>query len=110
MQITESKVGAWTVLKLAGKLDDAGSAELKVALAPHLAGGGAVALDFAETEYIASVGFRVLLQAFKEIRAAKGRLVLGEMSETLRHFFDIAGLSAVFKIAPNLSEVVNAPA
>ena len=68
-----------------------------------------MALDFAQTDYIASVGFRVLLQAFKEIRAAHGRLLLGNMSDTLRHFFDIAGLSAVFKIVPSLSAIVDSP-
>jgi anti-anti-sigma factor len=107
MQITESKTGAWTILRLVGKLDDAGSAELKVALAPHLSTGEALALDFTETEYIASVGFRVLLQALKEIRNAHGRLLLGNMSEPVRRFFDIAGLGAVFKIADDLHTVVN---
>lgn len=106
MQITESKTGAWTVLRLEGKIDDAGSGELKAAMAPHLA-SGALALDFSGTEYIASVGFRVLMQAFKEMHAAKGRFVLGNMSDSLRRFFDIAGLSGVFKITPKLTDVVN---
>ena len=106
MQITASKSGSWTVLKLEGKIDDAGSGELKAAMEPYLA-SGALALDFSGTEYIASVGFRVLMQAFKQVHAAKGRFVLGNMSDSLRRFFDIAGLSAVFKITPNLNDVIS---
>ncbi|HEY3754821.1 MAG TPA: STAS domain-containing protein [Opitutaceae bacterium] len=107
MQITVTTPGAWTVLRLEGKIDNAGSDELKAALAPHLGGGKSVALDFSGTDYIASVGFRVLMQAYKEVHAAKGRLVLGNMSPALRRFFDIAGLGAVFKIANPLDAVIN---
>lgn len=109
MQITPSSQGSWTVLTLAGPIDYAGADELKAALAPHL-GAGSLALDFTGVEYITSVGFRVLLQAFKDIRAAGGRLLLGNMSEPLRGFFDMAGLSTVFKITHDIYAVVNAPA
>ena len=107
MQIETSAQGTWTVLTLTGKIDNAGADELKAALAPHL-GGGEVALDFTGVEYITSSGFRVLLQAFKAIRAANGRLLLGNMSEPVRAFFEMAGLGTVFKITASIYDVVPA--
>ncbi len=106
MQINSTTQGSWTILTLNGKIDHAGADELKTALAPHL-GAGAVALDFSGVEYVTSSGFRVLLAAFKDIRAAGGRMILGNMSEPLRGFFDMAGLSPVFKITHDIHTVVN---
>ena len=107
MQITESKIATWTVLTLNGKIDQAGAEELKAALAPHLT-GGLVALDFTQVEYVTSQGFRVLMQALKEQSAKGGRLLLGNMSESVRAFFDMAGLSTVFKVVHDIHVVIRA--
>ncbi len=104
MQINETQHGAWTVLVLSGKIDQPGAEELKTALLPRMT-GGAVALDFTGVEYVTSVGFRVLMQAEREQRAQGGRLLLGNMSEPVRRFFDIAGLSVVFKITHDVYSV-----
>ena len=106
MQITESTQGTWTVLTLAGKIDNAGADELKAALLPRLT-GNAVALDFTGVEYVTSSGFRVLMQAEREQRAKHGRLLLGNMSEPVRGFFDMAGLSTVLKITHDIQSVIS---
>ena len=105
MQITETKEGDWTILALDGKIDHAGAEALKGALLPRMT-GGAVALDFAGVEYVTSVGFRVLMQAEREQRAKQGKLMLGNMSETVRKFFDVAGLSVVFKIVHDVRAAI----
>ena len=107
MQITESKSGAWTVLTLSGKIDNPGSDELKARLLPLMT-GGAVALDFTDVEYITSSGFRALMIAHKEQAAKKGRIVLGNMNDSLRGFFEMAGLSVVFKIVADIKPVIAA--
>lgn len=105
MQIDVTQQGAWTVFTLDGKIDNAGSEELKAALFPKLE-GGAVALDFSRVQYVTSSGFRVLIQALKEQRAKGGRLLLGGMTEPVRGFFEMAGLGTVFKIVHNIGEAV----
>ena len=102
MQITTSSRGAWTVLVLDGKLDNAGSDLLKAALMPLVSAGISVALDFSAVEYVTSAGFRVLLQAEKEQRRLKGGLFIAGLSPALRNFFEIAGLHTVIRIAPDL--------
>ncbi len=106
MQITESSQGAWTILQLAGKIDSEGSNELGRKLMP-LMNGGAVALNFSGVEYITSVGFRTLLTALREQTAKKGRLVVGNMPEAVRAYFDVAGLSPVFKVASDIQPIVS---
>ncbi|HVU24676.1 MAG TPA: STAS domain-containing protein [Opitutus sp.] len=106
MQIEFSTQGGWTVVSLTGPIDHAGAEKLKNALLPLMT-GGAVALDFAGVDYVTSAGFRTLMQAEREQRARHGKLVLGNMSDDVRRFFDIAGLSAMFKVATNLSAVTS---
>lgn len=103
MQITPSTRGSWTVLTLAGRLDNAGSDLLKADLLPRLSTSPAsVALDFTQIEYVTSSGFRVLLQAEKEQRKNGGRLLIAHLSPTLRNFFEIAGLHTVLHLVPDL--------
>ncbi|HWA87906.1 MAG TPA: STAS domain-containing protein [Opitutus sp.] len=106
MQIEFSTQGGWTVVSLAGPVDHAGAEQLSKALLPLMT-GGAVALDFTGVDYVTSAGFRTLMQAEREQRAKKGKLVLGNLSDDVRRFFDIAGLSAVFKIASDLGAVTS---
>ena len=101
MTITTTTQGAWTLLSLDGKIDNAGSEELKAALFPLLT-GGKVALDCTLVEYVTSSGFRVLMQAEKEQRLKGGSLVLGNLSTPVSSFFEIAGLHTLFKIVPDL--------
>ncbi len=110
MQITTTTRGAWTILTLEGKLDNAGSDILKAALLPLLVAAGSVAVDFAKVEYVTSSGFRVLLQAEKEQRLRKGRLLIAHLSPALRNFFEIAGLHTVLRIVPELEAAVSAEA
>lgn len=107
MNITTSTRGAWTLLSLDGKIDNAGSEELKAALFPLLT-GGKVALDCTQVEYVTSSGFRVLMQAEKEQRLKGGKFILGNLSTPVSSFFEIAGLHTLFTIVPDLQATLSA--
>ncbi len=107
MKISEAKQGAWTVLKLEGRIDHLGADELEPVLLGHMT-GGSVAVDFGGVEFITSSGFRVLMRAEREQAAKKGRLVLGNLRDAVRHIFDVAGLSQHFKITHDLAAVTKA--
>jgi anti-sigma B factor antagonist len=104
MKISESKQGTWTVLTLTGKIDHLGAEELEPVLLGHMS-GGAVALDFAGVDFITSSGFRVLMRAERDQAAKRGRLVLGNLRDSVRNVFDVAGLSQYFKITHDLGAV-----
>ncbi len=107
MNISSSTYRDWALLTLEGKLDNAGSDQLKAALFPLLT-GGAVALDCSGVEYVTSSGFRVLMQAEKDQRLKGGRLILGNLSTPVSGFFQIAGLYSLFKIVPDLKAALDA--
>ncbi len=102
MQIDTVSRAPWTVLVLNGKLDNAGSDQLRAVLLPLLAAGGSVAMDFSRVDYVTSAGFRVLLQGEKEQRQRGGRLLIAGLSPALQNFFEIAGLHTVIRLAPDL--------
>ncbi|MDF3057500.1 MAG: hypothetical protein K0R17_1715 [Rariglobus sp.] len=106
MNITTSTHGDWTLLSLVGKIDNAGSEELKAVLTPLT--GRSVAIDCTGVEYVTSSGFRVLMQAEKDQRLKGGRLILGNMSTPVSSFFEIAGLHTLFNIVPDLKAALNA--
>lgn len=107
MKISESKNGGWTILALNGRIDHAGAEELEMVLLPHMH-GRPVALDFSGVDFITSSGFRVLMRAEREQDARQGRLLLGNMRDSIRRVFDTAGLSQHFKIAHDLHAVISA--
>lgn len=107
MKISEIKVGSWTVLALTGRIDHAGAEELEMVLLPHMQ-GRPVALDFSGVDFITSSGFRVLMRAEREQDEKQGRLLLGNMRDSIRKVFDTAGLSQHFKIAHDLHGVIAA--
>lgn len=108
MKIAESRQGAWIVLTLSGRIDHAGAEELEPVLLPHMH-GGAVALDFAGVDFISSSGFRVLMRAEREQHAHQGRLLFGNLRDSIRSVFDVAGLTRYFQIVPNLATSLRQP-
>ena len=53
-------------------------------------------LDFAECDYVSSAGLRVLLTTFKQMKAAKGSMVLANVGENFMEVLQNTGLDAVF--------------
>lgn len=102
MQTTTSTRGAWTVLAVEGKIDNAGADQLKAVLLPLVSSGASVALDFSAVEYVTSSGFRVLLQAEKEQRKLRTGLFIAGLAPALQNFFEIAGLHTVIRLVPDL--------
>jgi anti-anti-sigma factor len=93
-----------TVLTLSGKVDHDGALQLEAALAPLLT-GGRIALDLTDTVYVTSHGFRVLLTAVRAQRGLGGDILLAGLSEPVRNYFDIAGLSAAFEIVATRADI-----
>ncbi len=107
MKITQAKRGAWIVLSLSGRIDHNGADELEFSVLPLMT-GGSVALDFTGVDYVTSSCFRVLMRAERDQADKKGRFVIGNLNPRVRQVFDLAGLTAAFKVVPDVHTVVNA--
>jgi anti-sigma B factor antagonist len=103
MEIIESRQGDILILSIAGRLDSSTSQDFEDKLIGQIKGGqGRIVLDFDRLEYISSAGLRVLLKATRELKNAKGTLVLCAIKDYIQEVFELSGFASVFPIAPNL--------
>jgi len=109
MNISESKQGNVTILKVQGKLDAMSSPELDKRLASLVESGTRqIALDLAGLEYVSSAGLRVFLSAAKRLKQAHGKLALANLSAQVQQIFDIAGFESILPVFKTVNEAVDA--
>jgi anti-anti-sigma factor len=98
------------VVAPAGRIDHRSAAELEAALLPLLAGAaerrGALVLDFADVEYISSVGLRVLMIAARQMRAAQARLSVAALQDVVAEIFSISRFDKVLVVHATLDEAL----
>lgn len=100
MEIIESRKEGILILSVTGRLDSSTSQDFEDKLIGQIKGGqGRIILDFDRLEYISSAGLRVLLKATREIKNAKGTLVLCAIKDYIQEVFDLSGFASVFPIA-----------
>ena len=109
MNISESKQGNVTILKVQGKLDAMSSPELDKRLAGLVENGTRqIALDLAGLEYVSSAGLRVFLSAAKRLQQVQGKLALANLSAQVQQIFDIAGFESILPVFKTVNEAVAA--
>jgi len=101
MDITTTTDGTLATLAVVGTIDTRASTDFERALAKAIEGGGLhVIIDFTRIDLITSSGIRVLVLFAKRLHGIGGGLVLCSLSPDVQRVFDIAGLTAQFRIAP----------
>jgi len=78
-------------LSLCGRLDTSTASLLEQKLKEVGDDIAKLTLDFQKLEYISSMGLRVLLQAHKAMKAQCRKLIIINMSESIREIFEITG-------------------
>jgi anti-anti-sigma factor len=90
------------ILQPRGRLDGAAAAAFERDLLASVESEPAwLLLDFAELDYIASAGLRVVLLATKRLRGSNRRLVLCGLRPQVAEIFAISGLSEILSIYPD---------
>ena len=98
MTLTTDKNGTKLTVHLSGELNTMTAPNLTALLDKELGGVKELTLDFAECDYVSSAGLRVLLATFKQMKAAKGTMVLANVGENFQDVLKNTGLDAVFGI------------
>jgi len=89
-QFEETKPGYHEV-QLSGRLDTTTYSGLEEQLKGLLQGEAkALRIDMAKLDYISSMGLRVLLYAFKELRKREAHLLMVNLQPQIQKVFDIA--------------------
>ncbi len=91
--------GGTRLVKLKGKLDMHGVAEVEKKLASHTEGAGVtLLLDLSQIEYIASIGIRLLLTAAKTLKSHNGRIAVFGASPLVEEVLNLSGLGQIIPI------------
>ncbi|MGB5106298.1 MAG: STAS domain-containing protein [Candidatus Zixiibacteriota bacterium] len=99
MEIRVTEHLDFITLSLKGRLDIASSASLKDDILRHVANGKSrIILNLAQVDFINSSGLGTLVSILKEVRLAKGRLVLSNLASYVQEIFEITQLSNIFEI------------
>lgn len=105
MKINVTNQGDMHVLELSGELDYHSSPELREKLtelttkqAPK------ILVDLRGVDYMDSSGIATFVEAFQKTKRYQGRLILAELTATVRGVFEIAKLDSIFEIASTVAE------
>lgn len=98
MTLTKEKNANELTVRLSGELNTLTAPDLSALLDSELDGVQTLILDFAECDYVSSAGLRILLAAYKKLKAAKGTMELINVGQNFTEVLQNTGLDAVFDI------------
>ena len=98
LNLTAKKEGAALTVALEGELNTTTAPELKDLLDKSIPETGALSLDFAGCDFVSSAGLRVLLNAYKSMKAKNGAMELFNVGPSFKEVLNITGLDAVFDV------------
>jgi anti-anti-sigma factor len=107
MEITQEKIGTITTVTLKGRMDAGTSKSVEDHLLKLIDGGEhRLVVDFAQLDYISSVGLRVLILASKKVKPLQGSIVVCALQPTIKQVFEVAGFTTIFKVYPTRDDAV----
>jgi anti-sigma B factor antagonist len=99
MEINDTKKDGVLIVNLKGRLDYASSTTLKERILELVqCGDRQMIVNMAQVDFINSSGLGTLVSILKEVRLAKGRLVLADLATYVQEIFEITQLSHIFEI------------
>ena len=102
MQISETNNNGATVLGVSGRIDASTSEQFKHKLLATIGDNPIrLVLDFAQVEFISSIGLRVLVVTAKRAAAVRGKMVFCGLAGPVREVFELAGFTAVVPFFPD---------
>lgn len=109
ISVSTLQVGPAHVLVISGHFDTKTAKTAEDAFEAAIAAGHTkLVADFAELDYISSVGLRTLLATMKKLKKMGGKLHLCGMNPTVKEVFVISGFSSIFSIFGSRGEAVAA--
>jgi anti-anti-sigma factor len=105
-------IGKVRVIAPQGRVDQATSDALRLALEPELAactaGGAPLVLDLSGVPYISSIGLRVLMLASRQVTAQQGKMAIAELQPVVREVFQISRFDMVFRLFDSVAAAAEA--
>jgi len=107
MKIETRELKHVSVVKVVGRVDSATAPDLEKSLQGLVdSDRNQIVLDLQEIEYMSSAGLRVLVTMLKAAKKNGGDLRLSQLSLRVKEVLELAGLTPVFGIYPDVVEAV----
>jgi anti-sigma B factor antagonist len=87
-----------------GRWDIKGAAEIDLRLSAITATGGAIIIDLAQVDYLASMGMRAIIMGAKAATVRGGKLVLLSPGAAVEEVLTMAGIDQLIPIYRDLTE------
>ncbi len=107
MEITVTKKGETTIVKPIGRIDSNTSAAFEDYIGKYPdEGTKKLIVDFESSDYISSMGLRVILNTAKMSKSRKVEFVACSMQDHVREIFEISGFDSFITIYSSLAEAM----
>lgn len=109
VEIITEKISAGMVVKLIGDVDMNTSPDVRTSIAEVFKTGGSKALliNLSGVRYMDSSGIATLVETMQNCMKQGMKLRLVEPSPSVRDVFELARLSSIFQIFPNMNDALN---
>ena len=108
MEIREKHTETHITLAPVGDLDANSSIHLDERISELVEEGALrIHVDFKGVNYVSSAGWGVFISYLEEMNARNGKIVLSNMSDSVRDVYDLLGLDQLISVAENDEAVAN---
>ena len=108
MEVTESRIGSATTLKIVGRVDSSVAKALEQKVLDVASRDGHIVVDLGGMNYVSSAGLRSFIILAKQARAKNKAIALAGMSDEVAEIFDISDLLELFAIYDSVEAAVAA--
>ena len=112
MNVADKRYANAIVLQVSGRLDQETCEGFRLQLTEYVERAvrekSGLVLDFKGLEYVSSAGLRCLLVASRQMKAAKGRILVADMQPMVAEIFAISHFDLLFEVVPTVREALAA--
>ena len=107
--ITRRQINQISVLDISGELDAHTASQLENSLKELISSERInIIVNFAQLDYIASVGLGVFMAYIEDVRELGGDIKLSNMNQRVYNVFDLLGFPTLYEILDEEHEAINA--
>lgn len=108
MEVTESRGGGTTTLRISGRVDGSVSKLLQERVQDVVSRDEHVIVDLGGMSYVSSAGLRSFIMLAKHARARQKTIALVALQDEVTEIFEISGLLELFEVHGTMDDAVAA--
>ena len=108
MELSESRIGDATTLRVVGRVDSSVSKLLEQKVTDVIAVDGFIVVDVAEMSYVSSAGLRPFITLAKLAKAKNQTVSLCGVRDEIAEIFEISGLLDLFAVHDTVEAAIAA--